>query len=54
MLLTMRAILLKKEKITQKRLAKAAGITEVTVRNRTKGLLKRLDLNTRPGGAEKS
>jgi transcription initiation factor TFIIB len=45
---------LKKEKITQKRLAKAAGLTEVTVRNRTKGLMKRLDLNTRPGGAEKS
>ena len=45
---------LKKEKITQKRLAKAAGSTEVTVRNRTKGLVKRLYLNMRPRGVEKS
>ncbi|MDH5419155.1 MAG: transcription initiation factor IIB [Candidatus Bathyarchaeota archaeon] len=45
---------LKKEKITQKRLAKAAGSTEVTVRNRTKGLMKRLDLNIRPRGVERS
>jgi transcription initiation factor TFIIB len=35
-------------------LAKAAGLTEVTVRNRTKGLMKRLELSTRPRGAEKS
>jgi transcription initiation factor TFIIB len=45
---------LKEEKITQKRLAKAAGSTEVTVRNRTKGLMKRLHLNIRPRGVEKS
>ena len=45
---------LKKEKITQKHLAKAAGSTEVTVRNRTKDLMKRLDLNTRAHGVEKS
>ena len=45
---------LKKEKITQKRLAKAAGLTEVTVRNRTKDLIKQLDLNTHAHGVEKS
>jgi transcription initiation factor TFIIB len=44
---------LRKEKITQKRLAKAAGLTEVTVRNRTKGLTKRLDLDKRPRRVEK-
>ena len=45
---------LKKEKMTQKRLAKAAGSTEVTVRNRTKGLMKRLGLVIRPRGVERS
>ena len=45
---------LKKEKITQKHLAKAAGLTEVTVRNRAKDLMKRLDLNTHTHGVEKS
>ena len=44
---------LKKEKTTQKHLAKAAGVTEVTVRNRTKDLMKRLDLNTHTHGVEK-
>jgi len=44
---------LQKEKITQKRLAKAADITEVTVRNRTKDLKKRLALNTSPPRVEK-
>ncbi len=39
---------LKREKMTQKHLAKAAGLTEVTVRNRAKDLMKRLDLKTRP------
>ena len=43
---------LRKEKMTQKRLAKAAGLTEVTVRNRTKDLMKRLDISTRPRGAK--
>jgi transcription initiation factor TFIIB len=33
------------EKFTQEELAKAAGVTEVTVRNRYKGLIKSLDLN---------
>ncbi len=45
---------LRKEKMTQKRLAKAAGLTEVTVRNRTKDLMKRLDISTRPRGVRKS
>ncbi len=35
----------KKEKITQKHLAKAAGITEVTIRNRKRELVTRLNLN---------
>lgn len=35
---------LKGEKITQKDIAKAANITEVTIRNRKKGLLKKLKL----------
>ncbi len=39
---------LKRGKTTQKHLAKAAGLTEVTVRNRAKDLMKRLDLKTRP------
>ncbi len=33
------------EKVTQKRIAKAAGVTEVTVRNRYKDLIKGLDLH---------
>ena len=45
---------LKKEKITQKHLAKAAGLTEVTVRNRAKDLMKRLDISTRAHRAGKS
>ncbi len=44
---------LKKEKITQKRLAKAAGVTEVSVRNRSKDLMKRLDLSMHPHGVGK-
>lgn len=36
---------LKKEQITQKRLAKAADVSEVTVRNRTKDLMETLNLN---------
>jgi transcription initiation factor TFIIB len=36
---------LKKEKITQKRLAKAAEVSEVTVRNRKRGLMETLNLN---------
>ncbi|NIR87053.1 transcription initiation factor IIB [Candidatus Bathyarchaeota archaeon] len=36
---------LKKEKTTQSHLAKAANVTEVTVRNRTKDLIKSLNLN---------
>ena len=43
----------KKEKITQKRLAKAAGLTQVTVRNRTKGLIEGLDLDKSPRRVEK-
>ena len=35
----------RKEKMTQKHLAKAAGITEVTVRNRKRALMKSLNLN---------
>lgn len=34
---------IKKEKRTQSHLAKAANVTEVTIRNRTKDLMKRLD-----------
>ncbi len=45
---------LEKEKITQKRLAKAADITQVTVRNRTKDLKKRLALNTRSPRVKRS
>lgn len=37
---------LRKEKITQSRLAKAANVTEVTIRNRKEELLKRLNLNS--------
>ncbi len=44
---------LKREKMTQKHLAKAAGLTEVTVRNRTKDLMKRLGLSIRPHGMGK-
>jgi len=36
---------LKKEKITQSQLAKAADLTEVTIRNRKRDLTKRLNLN---------
>ena len=36
---------IKKEKKTQGHLAKAANVTEVTIRNRTKDLMKSLDLN---------
>jgi len=36
---------LKKEKITQKTLAEAADVTEVSIRNRKKDLMKRLNLN---------
>ena len=32
------------EKVTQKKLAEAGGITEVTVRNRYKGLIKDMKL----------
>jgi len=35
------------EKITQKKLAEAAGVTDVTIRNRYKGLDRRLDLRMR-------
>jgi len=35
---------LKKEKMTQSQLAEAANVTEVTIRNRKKELMKRLDL----------
>jgi transcription initiation factor TFIIB len=45
---------LRKEKITQKHLAEAAGLTEVTVRNRAKDLMKRLDIKIRAREAEKS
>jgi len=38
---------LKKEKTKQEYLAKAAGVTAVSVRNRTKDLMKRLDFDTR-------
>ena len=44
---------LKKEKITQKRLAKAAGVTEVSVRNRSKDLMKRLHLSKQAHGVGK-
>lgn len=43
---------LKKEKTTQKHLAKAAGLTEVTVRNRAKDLMKRLDLDAHAHGVK--
>ncbi len=36
---------IKKEKTTQSKLAKAANVTEVTIRNRTKDLRKKVDLN---------
>ena len=45
---------LKKEKMKQTHLAKAAKITEVTVRNRTKDLMERLDLNAHALGVEKT
>jgi transcription initiation factor TFIIB len=38
---------IKKEKITQSHLAKAANVTEVTIRNRTKDLMNSLNLNFR-------
>jgi transcription initiation factor TFIIB len=38
------------ERVTQKDLAKAAGITEVTIRNRYKGLSKVLSLNVEENG----
>jgi transcription initiation factor TFIIB len=38
---------IKKEKITQSHLAKAANVTEVTIRNRTKDLMTSLNLNFR-------
>ncbi len=38
---------LRKEKITQSHLAKAADITEVTIRNRKRELIESLDLNSR-------
>ena len=37
---------IKKEKVTQSRLAKAADLTEVTIRNRKKDLMKTLNLNS--------
>ena len=37
---------LKKENITQSHLAKAADVTEVTIRNRKKDLMKKLNLNS--------
>ncbi len=37
---------IKKENITQSRLARAADLTEVTIRNRKKGLMKTLNLNS--------
>jgi transcription initiation factor TFIIB len=37
----------RKEKITQKHLAEASGVTEVTVRKRTKNLIKSLNVNLR-------
>ena len=36
---------LKKEKITQSQLAKAANLTEVTIRNRKRDIMKKLNLN---------
>jgi transcription initiation factor TFIIB len=45
---------LRKEKITQKHLAEAAGLTEVTVRNRAKDLMIRLDIKIRAREVEKS
>ncbi|MCW3976947.1 MAG: transcription initiation factor IIB, partial [Candidatus Bathyarchaeota archaeon] len=36
---------IKKQKITQSRLAEVADITEVTIRNRTKDLMKNLNLS---------
>jgi transcription initiation factor TFIIB len=45
---------LKKEKMTQEHLAKAAGLTEVTVRNRTKELMKRLNIDLRAHPVERS
>jgi len=35
----------KKEKITQSQLAKAANLTEVTIRNRKRDIMKKLNLN---------
>jgi len=37
---------IKKEKVTQSHLAKAADLTEVTIRNRKKDLMKTLNLNS--------
>ena len=39
---------LKGEKVTQKKIADAADVTEVTVRNRKKDLIKKLDINSLP------
>ena len=39
---------LESENVTQKEVAEAAGTTEVTVRNRMKGIVKKLGLELKP------